>query len=237
MKTRTVLAILAVLSAFSVPVFGADLNEGVFIEGEKFSSSDPAWAATIGAKFKVSGYKGYSLVFNGRIETVSHHSNAFDGGAGLTDIDYRLEPRIYFKDYYLSFNHWSLHKADVPGDVPNLNLATIATERSYGNLSLVAGAQYKMPNSDADYKKILFVDATYFFREKGCGAYVREIVEAVPGVISKTEAGYRFGAKSAKLMKSYDLFAGWQYLGGEKAVSSQYGLAGEGFFAGFSVNF
>lgn len=233
MKLKIALFFL-VFALFSSPLFGADFNNKFFIESQKFSSDSPSWQTTIGAKFGIFEHGNFLLAFNGRIETASNKIDVF-GGAGLTDIYYRLEPRIYFKDYYLSINHWSLHKADTFGKVPNLNLITLGAEKSLGKLDINFGVQYKMTNSDADYDNIFFADAVYLlWSGHKKSVYARETLEFLPDIVSRTEIGLKLAVGGKRLPNDIDVFAGWQYGG---PVSAQYGLSAEGFFGGFRINF
>ncbi len=244
MKKATIIAavMFSVLFGVSIAFAGESIpNQGFFIEYQKFSK-DISWTATVGAKFELARHEDFALAFNGRIETVSERMVDLKGSAGLTDIDYRLEPRLYFRDFFLSFNHWSLHKADVLGEVPNLNLVTVGFERNFGRFTLSGGVNYKMPNSDANYSKAAFLSAEEILHAGAKRSmYARQAVEAFPSAIAKAELGLRSATPSLKLLKTVDVYAGYRYnFGGASTgtfISSQDGIVADGIFGGFRFNF
>jgi len=153
-------------------------------------------------------------------------------------INYRLEPRIYWKDaWYLSWNHWSYHKADGPGDVPNLNLVTVGVERELKWLKINAGVNYKMSNSNADYSKAVFLNMEEpFFRRSKYMAYAKQTIEAIPSAVAKAEVGVRMEPSSRKFLSTVDVFVGGHF-GPKEFISSQEGLVPSGPYVGFTLNF
>jgi hypothetical protein len=212
-------------------------GQGFFIGYQGYGARDISWTATVGVKFELVRRNDFALAFNGRIETVSEDLEVMRG-AGLTDINYRLEPRIYWKDaWYLSLNHWSYHKADVPGDVPTLNLVTVGVEREWKGIKINAGVNYKLSNSDADYSKSVFLNMEEpLFRRAKYTVYAKQTVEAFPSAVAKAEVGVRMETPSQKVLDAVDVFAGCHF-GPGKFISSQEGLVPSGPYVGFNLNF
>jgi hypothetical protein len=213
-------------------------GQGLFIGYQAYFDRDVSWTATVGTKFELVRYDDFAFAFNGRIETVSEKVVNLKGGAGLTDINYRLEPRIYWKDaVYLSLNHWSYHRADTAGDVPNLNLVTLGAEKEWECLKVNGGANYKLSNSDADYSKAVFLNLEEpLFRRPKYAVYAKQTVEAFPSVVAKAEVGARVKTPPRMFLKTVDVFAGGHF-GRRKYVSSQEGIVPSGPYVGFNFNF
>jgi len=241
LKKSAILCALAWAAVTQFPglAFGREgvPDQGLFIGFQGYGARDISWAATVGVKFELAHRNDFALAFNGRIETVSESLDVTHG-AGLTDINYRLEPRIYWKDaWYLSWNHWSYHKADGPGDVPNLNLVTVGVERELKWLKINAGVNYKMSNSNADYSKAVFLNMEEpFFRRSKYMAYAKQTIEAIPSAVAKAEVGVRMEPSSRKFLSTVDVFVGGHF-GPKEFISSQEGLVPSGPYVGFTLNF
>jgi hypothetical protein len=242
MKKSVMLCALAWAAAMQVPgaAFGSGgiPDQGSFIGYQAYGDKNISWTATVGTKFDLAQLGDFTLAFNGRIETVSERGVNFNEGAGLTDINYRLEPRIYWKDaLYLSLNHWSHHKVDAPGGVPNLNLVTVGVERELERLKINGGVNYKLSNSDAAYSKVVFLNMEEPLFQRGkYVVYASQAIEAFPSVIGKAEVGLRMETPSRKYLGAVDIVAGWHF-GPKKFISSQEGLVPSGPYAGFSLNY
>lgn len=212
-------------------------DQGIFIGFQGYGARDIAWAATVGVKFEIVHRKDVALAFNGRIETVSESLDVFHG-AGLTDINYRLEPRIYWKDtWYLSLNHWSFHKVDAPGDVPNLNLVTVGMDRELKWVMINAGVNHKLSNSSVDYSKAVFLNMEEpLFRRGIYTVYAKQTIEAIPSAVAKAEFGVRIETTKRRFLSAVDLFAGGHF-GPNRFISSQEGLVPSGPYVGFNLIF
>jgi len=221
----------------AAPASSFALDEYFFLEYDRYAvQNEASWHAVVGCNFDLYTVKGATIGFQGRINTVSEASMPF-GGAGLTDIAYRLEPRVAYGRYFLSFNHWSLHKADVFGDVPNLNALTVGTERKIGPVTLTIAGQYMLTSSDAAYNKHVMIDARYTIARVRYGElYARSTAEVLPGAMVRAETGLRMLRAEGKIIKSTDLFVSWNSWNGLRPTS-QLGLADGGFLYGFRLNF
>ena len=229
----------AAVTQFPGVAFGREGIPGqeIFIGFQGYGARDISWAATIGAKFELVHRNDFALAFNGRIETVSESLDVMHG-AGLTDINYRIEPRMYWKDaWYLSLNHWSYHKVDVPGDVPSLNLVTVGVEHELKWLKINAGVNHKLSNSNVDYSKAVFLNMEEpLFRRSKYMVYAKQTIEAIPSAVAKAEVGVRMETSSRKFLDAVDVFAGGHF-GPRKFISSQEGLVPSGPYVGFNLNF
>ncbi len=229
----------AALMQFPGAAFGDEgiPGQGLFIGFQGYGAREISWTETVGVKFELVSLSDFALAFNGRIEAVSENQNVLQG-AGLTDINFRLEPKIYWKNaWYLSWNHWSFHKSDVPGGVPNLNLVTAGVERELKWLKIDAGVNYKLPNSDADYSKAVFLNMEEpLFRISRFMVYAKQTIEAVPSAVAKAEVGARMETSARRFLRAVDVFVGGHF-GSKRYISSQEGLVPSGPYAGFSLIF